>query len=164
MTLEVKSLTETTTETTTENIHGFRKNSQNGDYLTNIVLAQGQTSEVTASNPQDQFFGNRDAFLGAFEKTLGRLPNLVEKEAIIEFSENADLSLWQKSLTECMLNWTGAGTPPLPRIINVYKAKGNYKKAVALEYETSNEKTEYRPPGLSDEQFEAMKQGNYYGS
>ena len=146
------AITETTTETTTENIQEEQKTFGN-DPLSDIFNGQGKISEKTGPVPTDQFFSNRNVFLAAFESQMERLPGQVEKEAIIGLAvvATANDHLWQTSITTSILNWTGKNKPPLSRIINVYNCDGDYKKALALEYDEPDEG--YRPPGLNEDEL-----------
>lgn len=133
-------MTETTTQITTE-IKSLGQNFSNltqekPDYLETVVSAIGKTSEQTGDNPNDQYFIYRDKFLDTYRELTGNYPNRVEKEAIIELvqGDNADPKRWELSIRNCVLNWTGRGSPPVARMIEVYRLNGDYQEWKHREY------------------------------
>lgn len=123
------AIPEITTEITTEREEAAPENFKR-DYLTDVFLSQGKASEQTAANPDDQYWVYRDGFKNVFQQTMERYPNQIEADEIIKLSQEpgASLDRWQSSLRECILNWTGNNSPPLARIIEVYRCGGNYEQ------------------------------------
>lgn len=97
------------------------------DFLTDVFQKQGQVSEDSGPNPQDQYWIFRDEFL----KTAQRLgmPNQFEKDAIIALVENpeADLERWKMAIQQTGLHYKGSGK--IARAIEVYQyGDGDYEK------------------------------------
>lgn len=117
------ALPEITTETTTNN-------SPQPDFLDQVFALQGQVSETTADNPNDQWFAYRDRFMGTFQQLMGRHPDRPVEEGeigVLAGEPDACPIRWETAITESKLNWTGNGDPPLARIIEVYRAGGTWE-------------------------------------
>lgn len=102
--------------------------SSDPDYLNDIVTLQGKVSESTAPNQRDRHFGYSAEFVKVYHGLTGQYPNSVEKDTITDlgFEESASVKIWQQSIRQAVLNWSGNSKVPLARIIEVYQAGGTW--------------------------------------
>jgi hypothetical protein len=144
--------TDTNTKTTP-------KNTIQSDPLHEIFSLQGQEhSESTAPYPKDQFWGYRDAFLEIYQRKIGTYPVRDKKDTIVALGSEDDANpvLWEKSITEAVMNYSGTNQPPLKRIINVYRHGGDYKAAMATEF-PENDKN-----GQEKNEFQTFDEGSSF--
>lgn len=126
---------ETTAETTADSIVNL--DLKNPDYLDEVLTKQGKVSESTGPNPDDQWLQYRDDFLVIYQQSTGQTATRIEKETVVELSNEPDASvdIWRESWKQAILNWSGqATTPPLQRVIEIYRAGGDYEKFAAKKW------------------------------
>jgi hypothetical protein len=93
------------------------------DYLSDILAGQGQTSEATGPNPDDQWLGLRDKALAAYPGSWGRTPREreIKREKIAAFvadTPDFDIEHWTNTIADCIAHSVGANN--IARYIEVY--------------------------------------------
>ena len=106
------------------------------DPLGHIVeAAQAGVSPEPAPYEIDQWWGYRDKFLQVYSREFPRVRVTQPiKDEIVGLAnrDGADPARWEKACRETVVNWSGNGSPPLQRVIEVYEAGGtwaDWKKA-----------------------------------
>jgi uncharacterized protein YjbJ (UPF0337 family) len=93
------------------------------DYLTDVFAHQGQTSEATGPNPDDQWLGLRDQALAAFPGNWGRTPKEreIKREKIAVFvadTPDFDIDHWIFIIGDSIAHSVGANN--IARFIEAY--------------------------------------------
>ena len=127
------------------------------DFLDDVLKKQDSVSEVTAPNPEDQYWGFRDKFLKEAQKL--NHPDQFEKDAIIAALEKKNnFTEWQNSIQQTGLHYKGSGK--IARAIEVYlHGDGDYEKWRQWKYPNDNgNKPSSRPLKLTPAQIERIKE------
>jgi hypothetical protein len=114
----------------------------NADYLTDVFSKQGEVSETTGNNPEDQYWNYRDEFLNTYQEMTGAYPDSVTKSEIIRLAETGKITpkMWRESWRQTKINWTGNGKIPLARVIEVCEqGGGDYEKWRSWKYPTNGQ-------------------------
>lgn len=150
------SLTETTTEITTE--------THAPDYLDSILAHTGNPDNVALTSTDDQWLRYRDKALDTYEQKAGPLGRTAQerqtrKEAIVMFAngegDKFDVARWEQAITESIQHGVAAGN--VARFIEVYKF-GSYDEYLKATY-PKDKPDKPNGPGLRkvDDQY-----GGYY--
>lgn len=120
------------------------------DYLAAVFNGQGQSSEVTASNPDDQWFSYRDKALKAFPGEWGKTPKEreIKKNLILGFvADTPDFrpDHWSFIIQDCIAH--GVSSNNITRFIEVYSYP-TYESYLAGKYPASTNGRD-SPVGLS---------------
>lgn len=113
------------------------KEDKKKDYTDLIFSHQSGQEAVGQPNDFQKHFGYRDEFLSVYNQLTGEIPNPTKKQQIIDISQepSADVDIWRASIESAIMNWSGhSHTPPLARIIAVYRFGGNYESWKHNEY------------------------------
>lgn len=137
------SESETTTKNTTEKKAVSCRNILT-DPLTDIVTLSGKTSEVTESNPDDQWLRFRDSALADFDELSGAWAKTsqaraTQKEEIVGGvgkRENFDREQWRRSIRESIAHNVGPGN--IARFWEVYDCGGSYDTYLEKKYPNTN--------------------------
>lgn len=107
-----------------------------GDYLGDVVNGQGQVSEGSAPNPDDQWFEHRDKALKAFPGDWGRTAEEkeIKRNLILGFVANSpgfDPDHWSFVIQDSIAH--GVSSNNIARFIEVYPFK-NYEAYLASKF------------------------------
>lgn len=110
------------------------------DYLTDVVTLQGQTSEVTAPAPADQWLNYRDEALAIYQRLSGAWGHTPQEREVRKgliaggVADRADFdpARFEKSIIESL--GAGVGAANIARFWEVYDAGGTYAAWKAKTY------------------------------